>query len=101
MKYKRLFARYIADMYEMTTKHPRTWKELKNDNLSVTKITIPFASIGADHACEEVNKTQVHSDLIGISNNGNARQCFFFFWQSLQSSEANMVLISTKVNKDI
>ena len=35
-------------------------------------------SIGADHACEHINRQlKMHGGLIGISNNANARQRFF------------------------
>lgn len=78
LKYKRLWPRYIADMHELKNSHPETWKELQNGNISVTKSSIPFVSIGADHACEHLNRMmKVHSGLIGISNNANARQRFF------------------------
>ena len=30
IKYKRLWARYIADMHELKIKHPATWKELED-----------------------------------------------------------------------
>ena len=43
----------------------------------MTKNAIPFVSIGADHACEHLNKLmKVHGGLIGISNNPNERQRF-------------------------
>ena len=78
IKYKRLWPRYIADMYEMKTKYPATLRELEDGNISVTKSKIPFVSIGADHACEHLNRMmKVHSGLVGISNNANARQRFF------------------------
>ena len=78
IKYKRLWPRYIADMQELKQSHPETWRELKDGNISVTKTEIPFVSIGADHACEQLNRMmKVHSGLIGISNNANARQRFF------------------------
>ena len=70
IKYKRLWPRYLADMHEMKTKHPTTWRELEGGNISVTKSEIPFISIGADHACEHLNRMmKVHSGLVGISNN--------------------------------
>ena len=50
IKYKRLWRSYIADMHEMKTKHPTTWNELENGNISVTKSEIPFVSIDADYA---------------------------------------------------
>lgn len=78
IKYKRLWPRYIADMYALKTEHKETWTELELGNISVTKSAIPFVSIGADHACEHLNKLmKVHAGLIGISSNANARQRFF------------------------
>ena len=56
IKYKRLWPRYIADMHDLRTKHPKTWEELQAGSIAVTKTDIPFASIGADHACEHLNK---------------------------------------------
>jgi len=79
LKYKRLWPRCIADMHTLNTNHPNTWRELEEDNISVTKSTIPFVSIGADHACEQLNRfMKVHAGLTGISNNPNGRQRFFW-----------------------
>ena len=79
IKYKRLWPRYIADMQALKTEHPETWLELENGNISVTKSSIPFVSIGADHACEQVNRLlKVQGGITGIANNANARQRFFF-----------------------
>ena len=73
IKYMRLWPRYIADMHELKTSHPETWRELQDGHISVTKSTIPFVSIGADHACEQLNRMiKIHYGLIG-----NARQPFF------------------------
>ena len=78
IKYKRLWPRYIADTHALKIDHPETWRELEESNISVTKNAIPFVSIGADHACEHLNKLiKVHAGLIGISNIPNARQRFF------------------------
>lgn len=78
LKYKRLWSPYIADMHALETNHPGTWRGLEEGNISITKNAIPFVSIGADHACEHLNKLMnVHAGLIGISNNLNARQRFF------------------------
>ena len=78
IKYKQLWPRYIADMYALKMDFPEAWKELEFGNISVTKTAIPFVSIGADHACEHLNKfMKVYSGLIGISNIANARQHFF------------------------
>jgi len=76
-KYKRLWPRYIADMHDLRTNHHETWLELQAGNIAVTKNNILFVSIGADHACEHLNKLmKIHSGLVGISNNANARQRF-------------------------
>ena len=79
LKHKRLWPRYISDMQSLKLKHPNTWMELEAGNISITKTEdIPFVSLGADHALEQVNKTiKDPSSLIGISNNANARQRFF------------------------
>ena len=78
IKYKRLWPRYIADMHALKIDHPETWRELEERNISVTKNAISFVSIGADHACEHLNKfMKVHAGLIGICNNHNARRRFF------------------------
>ena len=62
IKYKRLWPRYIADMHDLKINHPETWRELQEGNVSVTKSEVPFVSIGADHACEQLNKMmKVHS----------------------------------------
>ena len=78
LKYKRLWPCYIANMHALNIDHPNTWRELEEGNISVTKSTIPFMSIDADHACEQLNRCmKVHAGLTGISNNPNARQQFF------------------------
>ena len=78
IKYKRLWPRYIADMYDLRTNHPNTWKELEAGNISVTKNEIPFVSIGADTACEHLNKLMtVRAELVGTSSNINVIQRFF------------------------
>ena len=77
IKYKRLWPRYITNMHDLRTNNPATWEELQAGNIAVTKNDIPFVSIGADHACEHLNKLiKIHSGLVGISNNANARQRF-------------------------
>ena len=43
IKYKQLCPRYIADMHELKTNHPATWKELEDRNISVTKSEIPLS----------------------------------------------------------
>ena len=65
-------------VHELKTKHPAKWRELDNGNISVTQSETPFVSVGADHAGEHLDRMmKVHSGLVGISNNANARQRFF------------------------
>ena len=78
IKHKRLWPRYIADIYALRSNHPNTWRELEAGNISGTTSEIPFVSIGADHAREHLNKLmKVLAGLVGISNNTNARHRFF------------------------
>src|SRR6218665_2045516 len=78
IKYKRLWPRYITDMYDLRINHPKTWEELCAGSIAVTKNDIPFVSIGTDHACEHLNKlVKMRAGLVGISNHANARQRFF------------------------
>ncbi len=53
------------------------WRALEEGNISVTKSETAFVSIGADHACEHLKRMKVHSGLVGISSNANARQSLF------------------------
>ena len=65
-------------MYNLRTTYPDTWNERVGGSLSVSKNGVPFTSVGADHACEHLNRQmKVKSGLVGISNNINARQRFF------------------------
>ena len=93
IKCKRLWPRYIADMRDLKTDYPQTWKELQTGNISVTKSSIPFVSIGADHACEQINKMmKIHSGLRHINQcqcpaailHGHARA--FMSLQEIQES---------------
>ena len=86
IKYKSLWPRYIADMHTLKTDHPKTRRELEEGNISVTKSYILIVSIGADHACQHLDKLmKVHSGLTGISNNPSARQGFFLAAPELPS----------------
>ena len=52
LKYKRLWPRYLADMNNLKTVYADTWRELQKGCISVTKSSIPFVSLGANHALE-------------------------------------------------
>ena len=79
IKYKRLWPRYISYMHDLRTTYPDTWNELVGGSLSVSKNGIPFTSVGADHACEHLNRQmKVKSGLVGISIAMSMQG--FFFW---------------------
>ena len=90
IKYKRLWPRYLADMKALKIRHPDTWHELENGNISVTKSEIPFVSIGADHACEQLNRTmKVSGGLSRILTTKMQGRDFFLpamKWQALQQT---------------
>ena len=66
IKYKRLWPRYISDMHDLRTTYPDTWNELVGGSLSVSKNGLPFTSVGADHACEHLNRQKkLKSELVG------------------------------------
>jgi len=52
LKYKRLWPRYIADMYALRTDQQNKCKALEEGNIPLTKITNSFMGIGADHGYE-------------------------------------------------
>ena len=54
-------------MHDLRTTYPDTWNELVGGSLSVSKNGIPTTSVGADHACEHLNRQmKVKSALVGI-----------------------------------
>ena len=78
IKYNRLWPRYISDVHDLRTTYPDTWNERVGGSLSVSKNGIPFTSVGADHACEHLNRQmKVKSGLVGNSNNVSAWQRVF------------------------
>ena len=91
IKYERLWPRYISDRHDLRTTYPDPWYELVGGSLSVSKNGIPFTSVGEDHACEHLNRQlKVKSGLVGISNNANARQMFFWLPQKCLACQKNM-----------
>ena len=73
-------------MHDLRTTYPDTWNELVGGSLSVNKNGIPFTSVGADHACEHLDRQmKVKSGPVGISNNVNARKMFILAAPELSS----------------
>ena len=68
IKYNRLWPRYLSDMHHLRTTYPDRWNERVGGSLSVSNNEIPFTYVGADHACEHLNRQmKVKSGLVGIS----------------------------------
>ena len=76
INYARLTPLYIADMLQLKDTDRKTWNYLEQ-NFSVGKSTIPFTSIGSDHAMEQDNKKmKVAGGIIGLTQNKNALNRF-------------------------
>ncbi|ESO84058.1 hypothetical protein LOTGIDRAFT_155372 [Lottia gigantea] len=56
IKYRRMLPVYIADMKRLKQSDPGIWNAFMNGEFSVKQNSIPFTSIGMDHAGEQVNK---------------------------------------------
>ena len=74
IKYRRMFAAYIADMRYLQTSDPEIWMHFSAGEFSVQKTQIPFTAIGRDHAGEQVNRElKTRGDITGITRNDNSR----------------------------
>ena len=81
-----LQAGYIADIHVLKTEHPETWRELESGNISVTKSAIPFVSIGADHACEQIHcLLKVNGGITATERNSKDADMTFFSLQKRTS----------------
>ena len=76
INYARLSPVYVASMLQLEQEDPDTWKYLE-ENFSINKTGIPFASIGTDHALEQDNRRmKVSGGLIGLTQNSTALNRF-------------------------
>ena len=58
----------VADMLELQSTDPETWKFLDEGNFSITKHSVPFTAIDPDHGIEqEHKKMKVKGGYIGIT----------------------------------
>ena len=74
IKYRRMFAAYIADMRYLQTSDPEIWMHFYAGEFSVQKTQIPFTAIGRDHVGEQVNRElKTCGDITGITRNDNSR----------------------------
>ena len=56
IKYRRMWAVYIADMIKLETDEPDVWESFMQGNFSCQKSKIPGTALGRDYAGEQVNK---------------------------------------------
>ncbi len=75
---------YMADMLELQTTDPETWKFLDDGNFAITKHTVPFTAIDPDHAIEqEHKKMKSRAGFIGITGNEPALDKYFIIAPTL------------------
>lgn len=64
---------YLADMLELRTTDPESWKFLEDGNFAVSKNKVPFTSIDPDHAIEHEHRPmKMKGGFINITCNENA-----------------------------
>ena len=90
--YARLIPLYLAEMHSLKDTDPHIYAEFEKGDWVVNKNSVPFCSIGGDHALEHLNcAMKVSGGLVGITLNENARTRFFLIAPELHclSSQAN------------
>ena len=77
INYARLTPVYLAEMMSLKSSDPDIWKFLEDGNFCVNKNSIPFCSIGVDHAMEQENKRmKVVGGIKGLTQNQKALDRF-------------------------
>ena len=56
MKYRRIWAVYIADMTKLQTEVPEVWDSFIQGNFCCKKGELPGTALSKDHAGEQMNK---------------------------------------------
>jgi hypothetical protein len=78
LKLMRLWPRYLSDMEAIQYDDPQLWDTFIDGNLVFNKSDLQFVALGADQACEQLNKwMKQDGGVVGISSKENARQKFF------------------------
>ena len=78
IKYRRMWAVYIADMRSLETSSPEVWRAFMDGDFSIQKSDIPATAIGRDHAGEQQNKViKNRGGVTGITCNENSRTRHF------------------------
>ena len=79
-------------MHSLKDTDPHIYAEFEKGNWTVSKNSVPFCSIGGDHALKHLNRAmKVSGGPVGITLNENARTRFFLIAPELHclSSQAN------------
>ena len=98
-KYARMVPLYLAQMQKLEIEDPYIYDEFMAGNFSVNKSTIPFCTIGPDHAIEHENRVmKVCGGLKGITQQPAAMARWFLIAPELSrlASEAQKLAGSTK-----
>lgn len=91
LKYAQHVPEYLAKMYALQHSDPEVWEQFQNGNFCVRKSSVPFTSIGVDHALEQENrKMKIMGGLRGLTQRPGALNRFFLIAPELArlSSEA-------------
>ena len=74
IKYRRMWAVYIADMHNLEEEQPDIWDMFMYGQFSVQEKEMPFVAIGTDHAGEQDNaEIKSQGGITGITRNNNSR----------------------------
>lgn len=75
--YKTWALLYLADMMELRTEDPETWKFFDDGNFTVSKNEVPFTSIDPDHAIEHEHRPmKMKGGFVNITGNESALERF-------------------------
>jgi len=76
-KYARLMPLHLAQMNELQTQSPETWKALKEGDFCVKKTGTPFANLFVDQTLEqEIRRLKVVGGITGLTQNESALNRF-------------------------
>ena len=89
--YARYIPIYLSEMCKLEESDEEVWRYLSEGNFSVSKSTIPFTSIGPDHALEQENKTmKISGGIIGIGNQQSTIDQHFLIAQDINYMLVNL-----------
>lgn len=100
IKYRRMWAVYLADMVQLEKDEPDIWKSFMEGNFSCQKSDIQGTAIGRDHAGEQVNKVlKTRGGITGITRNENSRTRHFLLAPVLQSISDEMLKLGGGIHQ--